>query len=96
MIIQTQRRCFFSGFIHLNSLIVNGILNLDILDVDYSNEVTCGSTTCTEISAELLLPSISLSTGYDADVTLFDTLRVYGNGNIRYVNMENVFFVSIY
>lgn len=61
---------------------MKGISDLDASNVDLVTSM-CDGGFCMDVSVELLLPSISLTTDYDADVTLFDTLRVYGNGNIR-------------
>lgn len=67
----------FSGYIHLDNLTVQGIVDLDVTNIDQGS--------CAQICliGDFLLPSLTLTTTYDIDVTLFDTLRVYGQGDIR-------------
>lgn len=69
----------FSGHVHLANITVGGILDLDV--TYFSIDACDVSPLC--LVADLLMNALSLTTGYDIDVTLFDTLHVFGKGDIR-------------
>lgn len=71
---------FLRGYLHFNTFVAKGIAGLDITYADLS---FTGGLSNMAIVLNLEIPSLSLDTYYDADVTLFDTLHLYGKGNLR-------------